>query len=181
MAKKSVINRNDRRAALEGPAGAAHAAKMMTLDQAIEHAARWRHNGFRVGFTNGCFDLLHPGHVSLLRQARAACDRLIVGLNSDESVRRLKGASRPVQSEAARAAVLSSLADVDAVVGFADDTPMGLIEALRPDVLVKGADYSEETVVGAALVRSYGGRILLAELSPGHSTTATIGRLANKA
>ena len=169
------------RAAMEGPAGAAHAAKLMTLDQAIEHAARWRHNGFRVGFTNGCFDLLHPGHVSLLRQARAACDRLIVGLNSDESVRRLKGASRPVQSEAARAAVLSSLADVDAVVGFADDTPIGLIEALRPDVLVKGADYSEETVVGAVLVRSYGGRILLAELSPGHSTTATIGRLASKA
>src|SRR5690606_34239740 len=93
------------RAALELPGGIAHAAKLMTLDQAAERAARWREAGQRVGFTNGCFDLLHPGHVSLLHQARAACDRLIVGINSDGSVRRLKGEGRPVQSEAARAAV----------------------------------------------------------------------------
>jgi D-beta-D-heptose 7-phosphate kinase/D-beta-D-heptose 1-phosphate adenosyltransferase len=115
--------------------------------------------------------------VSLLRQARAACDRLIVGLNSDRSVRRLKGAGRPVQSEPARAAVLASLGDVDGVVVFDQDTPMALIEALRPELLVKGADYSEAAVVGAGLVRSYGGRILLAALTPGHSTTRTIGRL----
>ena len=165
------------RAALELPGGIAHAAKLMTLDQAAERAARWREAGQRVGFTNGCFDLLHPGHVSLLHQARAACDRLIVGINSDGSVRRLKGEGRPVQSEAARAAVLASLSDVDAVVAFDEDTPLALIEAVRPDLLVKGADYTEETVVGAALVRGYGGRILLAELSPGHSTTATIRRL----
>ncbi|MGE0660940.1 MAG: bifunctional heptose 7-phosphate kinase/heptose 1-phosphate adenyltransferase, partial [Reyranellaceae bacterium] len=95
----------------------------------------------------------------------------------DGSVRRLKGEGRPVQSEAARAAVLASLSDVDAVVAFDEDTPLALIEAVRPDLLVKGADYTEETVVGATFVRGYGGRILLAELSPGHSTTATIRRL----
>ena len=134
--------------------------------------------GLKVGFTNGCFDLLHPGHVSLLEQARAACDRLVVGLNSDASVRRLKGDSRPVQGEAARAAVLASLASVSRVVVFGEDTPLAVIEALRPDVLVKGADYSVEQVVGAELVQGYGGQVVLAELAPGHSTTATIGRLA---
>jgi D-beta-D-heptose 7-phosphate kinase/D-beta-D-heptose 1-phosphate adenosyltransferase len=132
----------------------------------------------KVGFTNGCFDLLHPGHVSLLEQARAACDHLVVGLNSDASVRRLKGDSRPIQAEAARAAVLASLASVSRVVVFGEDTPLTLIEALRPDVLVKGADYSVDQVVGADIVQSYGGRVVLAELSPGHSTTATVERLA---
>jgi D-beta-D-heptose 7-phosphate kinase/D-beta-D-heptose 1-phosphate adenosyltransferase len=118
--------------------------------------------------------------VSLLRQARAACDRLIVGLNSDASVKRLKGSARPVQNEAARAAVLASLADVDAVVIFAQDTPAELIAALRPQILVKGADYTEDQVVGGALVKSYGGRVVLAELAPGHSTSSTIKRLAGE-
>ena len=121
--------------------------------------------------------MLHPGHVSLLAQARAACDRLVVGLNSDASVQRLKGDGRPVQSEAARAAVLASLAAVDAVVVFAEDTPLALIEAIRPDVLVKGADYTKDKVVGADLVESWGGRVMLAHLEPGHSTTATIAKL----
>ena len=139
--------------------------------------ARWRDAGDRVGFTNGCFDLLHPGHISLLRQARAACDHLVVGLNTDDSVRRLKGPDRPVHDETARAAVLAALASVDLVVPFAEDTPLLLIEALRPDVLVKGADYAIDQVVGAEIVQGYGGRVLLADLERGHSTTETIRRI----
>jgi D-beta-D-heptose 7-phosphate kinase / D-beta-D-heptose 1-phosphate adenosyltransferase len=152
--------------------------KVFPLPLALEHVARWRRSGLSVGFTNGCFDLLHPGHTSLLQQARNACDRLVVGLNSDASVRRLKGPARPVQNEAARAAVLASLATVDLVVLFDEDTPEALIAAIRPDVLVKGADYRIDQVVGGALVQSYGGRVLLADLLPGHSTTATIARAA---
>lgn len=152
-------------------------AKVLTIETAAERAENWRRRGLKVGFTNGCFDLLHPGHLALLRQSRAACDRLIVGLNSDASVKRLKGDSRPVQTEAARAAVLASLSMVDAVVIFAEDTPLTLIEALRPDVLVKGADYTVETVVGADRVMSWGGKVVLAELEPGQSTTNTIRRL----
>ncbi|MEK9672164.1 MAG: bifunctional D-glycero-beta-D-manno-heptose-7-phosphate kinase/D-glycero-beta-D-manno-heptose 1-phosphate adenylyltransferase HldE [Rhodospirillaceae bacterium] len=153
-------------------------AKVLGADQVADRVAAWRRRGLTVGFTNGCFDLLHPGHVSLLRQARAECDRLVVGLNSDTSVKRLKGEDRPVQNEAARAAVLASLASVDAVVLFADDTPEKLIKAVKPDVLVKGADYRIDQVVGRDIVEAAGGRIVLAELSPGHSTTATIRRLA---
>ncbi|KAF0118998.1 MAG: D-beta-D-heptose 7-phosphate kinase / D-beta-D-heptose 1-phosphate adenosyltransferase [Rhodospirillaceae bacterium] len=152
-------------------------AKVVTLETALEQVARWRRRLLTVGFTNGCFDLLHPGHVSLLRRARAACNRLIVGLNSDDSVRRLKGETRPVQSETARAVVLASLTDVDLVVLFREDTPLALIEALRPDVLVKGADYTVETVVGASVVQGYGGKILLANLEEGFSTTTTIARM----
>lgn len=151
--------------------------KLKSRDAAMDEAARWRATGLRVGFTNGCFDLLHPGHVSLLTQARAACDRLIVGLNSDASVRRLKGHDRPVNSEMARAIVLAALETVSAVVVFEDDTPLTLIEAIRPDVLVKGADYAIEAVVGAAFVEAYGGRVMLAELVPGQSTTGTIQRI----
>jgi D-beta-D-heptose 7-phosphate kinase/D-beta-D-heptose 1-phosphate adenosyltransferase len=151
--------------------------KVVTREEAVEQVERWRRRGWRIGFTNGCFDLLHPGHVHLLSQARGACDRLVVGLNSDASVRRLKGPTRPVQAEAARAAVLASLADADLVTVFEEDTPEALIAALRPEVLVKGADYTLETVVGAELVRSWGGRVMLAELLPGNSTTATIARL----
>ncbi len=150
---------------------------MKTLDEAADEAERWRARGVRVGFTNGCFDLLHPGHVSILAQARAACDRLIVGLNSDASVKRLKGETRPVQTELSRAAVLAALKDVDAVVIFEEDTPEQVIHRLRPDVLVKGKDYKVENVVGAEFVMSYGGRVLLADLQAGHSTTGTIKRL----
>lgn len=152
-------------------------AKILTLDGGAERAENWRRRGLKVGFTNGCFDLLHPGHLSLLRQSRAACDRLVVGLNSDASVKRLKGESRPVQTEASRAAVLASLSMVDAVVIFAEDTPLTLIEALRPDILVKGADYTVETVVGADKVMGWGGKVVLAALEPGQSTTNTIRRL----
>lgn len=155
-------------------------AKVLTDTQAIDRLARWRRQGFWVGFTNGCFDLLHPGHVSLLAQARGACDRLVVGLNSDASVKRLKGAERPVQNEAARSAVLASLSSVDLVVIFGEDTPYELIRALRPDVLVKGADYKIEDVVGADLVKSWNGEVVLATLKDGFSTTKTIERLNKK-
>ena len=152
-------------------------AKLAGLDHATSIVAGWRERGRSVGFTNGCFDLLHPGHISLLAQARGACDRLVVGLNSDASVKRLKGETRPVQSEAARAAVLGALAAVDLVVIFGDDTPVSLIETLRPDVLVKGADYAIDQVVGADIVQGYGGRVVLADLADGHSTTNTIAKL----
>jgi D-beta-D-heptose 7-phosphate kinase / D-beta-D-heptose 1-phosphate adenosyltransferase len=130
-----------------------------------------------VGFTNGCFDILHAGHVALLGAARRRCDRLVVGLNTDESVARLKGPSRPVNALADRAAVLAALAAVDAVVAFGEDTPLELVRALRPDVLVKGADYSEDRVVGADLVRALGGEVVLVDLLPGRSTTGIAARL----
>ncbi|MGH7120453.1 MAG: D-glycero-beta-D-manno-heptose-7-phosphate kinase [Acetobacteraceae bacterium] len=162
-------------AALNASGGALR--KIVSREAAAEHVERWRRKGWRIGFTNGCFDLLHPGHVHLLEQARAACDRLVVGLNSDSSVRRLKGPGRPVQPEAARAAVLASLATVDLVSIYEEDTPLALLAALHPDLLIKGADYRHDTVVGATEVEGWGGRILLAELLPGHSTTATVARL----
>jgi D-beta-D-heptose 7-phosphate kinase / D-beta-D-heptose 1-phosphate adenosyltransferase len=151
--------------------------KVLSRSAAMEAVERWRQRGWRVGFTNGCFDLLHPGHVHLLEQARSWCDRLVVGLNSDASVRRLKGAARPIQSEAARAAVLASLASVDCVTVFEEDTPIELIRALRPEVLVKGADYTIERVVGGDLMGEWGGVVKLAELLPGNSTTATVARI----
>jgi D-beta-D-heptose 7-phosphate kinase/D-beta-D-heptose 1-phosphate adenosyltransferase len=151
-------------------------AKIMELPQALGQVEHWRASGLRVGFTNGCFDLIHPGHVALLAKARAACDRLIVGLNSDASVRRLKGEDRPIQDEQMRATVLAALAGVDMVVIFEEDTPLKLIEALRPDLLVKGADYRLDQVVGGDVVQGYGGKVLLVDLVAGHSTTATIKR-----
>jgi D-beta-D-heptose 7-phosphate kinase / D-beta-D-heptose 1-phosphate adenosyltransferase len=149
-----------------------------TLERAQLLLGHWRRLGLRVAFTNGCFDMLHPGHVSLLSQARETADRLIVGLNSDRSVKRLKGAARPIQNAGARAMVLSALRAVDAVVIFEEDTPLALISALEPDVLVKGADYTVETVVGAEIVLRRGGKVVLATLLPAHSTTDTLRRIA---
>ena len=137
---------------------------------------RWRSQGLTIGFTNGCFDLLHPGHVTLLAQARRKCDRLIVALNTDASVRRLKGDDRPVQSELARATVIASMADVDAVVLFGQDTPLELIKTVRPDVLVKGADYRLEQVVGGDFVVENGGEVVLIELLDGQSTTRLVSK-----
>ena len=151
--------------------------KISNLGEALDVVDGWRSRGLKVGFTNGCFDLIHPGHISLIRQARAQCDRLIVGLNTDDSIRRLKGPDRPATNETSRAIVLASLEDVSLVVPFAEDTPLNLIENLKPDVLIKGADYTVETVVGADLVQAYGGRVFLAELKDGFSTTRTIQRL----
>ena len=141
-----------------------------------EHLGAWKSQGLRVGFTNGCFDLLHPGHVRLLAAARAACDRLVLGLNSDSSVRRLKGEGRPVQPVGARAEVLAALEAVDLVVVFEEDTPLKLIERVKPTVLVKGGDYTRETVVGYEIVEALGGEIILIDLVPGHSTTAMVER-----
>jgi D-beta-D-heptose 7-phosphate kinase/D-beta-D-heptose 1-phosphate adenosyltransferase len=153
-------------------------SKHFSLDSVQQLVARWRETGLKIAFTNGCFDLLHPGHLSLLSQAKKSADRLVVGLNSDLSVRRLKGPERPVQGEVARATVLASLKAVDAVVIFGEDTPLELIDALAPDVLVKGADYTVDTVVGADLVQRRGGKVLLAELVPAQSTTNTIARMS---
>jgi D-beta-D-heptose 7-phosphate kinase/D-beta-D-heptose 1-phosphate adenosyltransferase len=150
--------------------------KVVSAERALEWLTRWRAKKGRIGFTNGCFDLIHPGHISLLRQARARCDRLVVGLNSDASVKRLKGAGRPVQDETARAIVLASLAMVDLVVIFGEDTPERLIRQLRPDVLVKGADYKREEIVGADFVASYGGEVVLADLVADHSTSGLVAR-----
>jgi D-beta-D-heptose 7-phosphate kinase / D-beta-D-heptose 1-phosphate adenosyltransferase len=152
--------------------------KLFSRDRVERMARDWRSHGLKVAFTNGCFDLLHPGHVSLIDQARREADRLIVGINSDDSVRRLKGPARPLQSEIARATVLASLKSVDAVVIFEEDTPLQLIDVLEPDVLVKGADYTVSQVVGADLVLQRGGRVFLADLVPGHSTTNTLERAA---
>lgn len=149
-------------------------ADLRGLQETVE---RWRSEGDLIGFTNGVFDLLHAGHVSYLDWARRHCDRLVVGLNTDESVRELKGADRPVNPEAARAAVLAGLAAVDAIVLFADPTPLRLIQALRPDVLVKGSDYAEGDIVGAAEVRGWGGRVLRAPLLEGYSTSETLDRI----
>jgi D-beta-D-heptose 7-phosphate kinase/D-beta-D-heptose 1-phosphate adenosyltransferase len=173
----AVAYRDDLVAALHHSELAAAESKLVSLPAALDQIERWRHLGKRIGFTNGCFDLLHPGHVSLLDQAHAQCDRLVVGLNSDASIKRLKGESRPVQAETARGTVLASLAAVDLVVIFDEDTPLALIKALRPDILVKGADYRVDQVVGGDLVAGWGGRVFLAELQAGHSTTATIARM----
>jgi D-beta-D-heptose 7-phosphate kinase / D-beta-D-heptose 1-phosphate adenosyltransferase len=151
--------------------------KIVGFSSIADIAERWRKQSLKVGFTNGCFDLLHPGHISLLRQARTACDKLVVGLNSDASIKRLKGKSRPVQNEAARSAVLASLADVDNIVIFGEDTPFELIKTIRPDVLVKGADYTIDKVVGAPEVQSWGGKVILAQLIDGQSTTETIEKM----
>lgn len=151
--------------------------KIVTREAAADIAAAWRRKGLKVGFTNGCFDLLHPGHVALLAQSRALCDRLIVGLNSDASVARLKGPTRPIQPDVSRATVLASLASVDLVVIFGEDTPEDLICAIRPDILVKGGDYTVETIVGAEFVQSYGGQVVVVDLVPGFSTTKTLEKL----
>ena len=140
------------------------------------HAWRRARAG-RVVFTNGVFDLLHPGHIDVIVAARSRGDALIVGLNSDASVRRLKGPTRPVRSEAERAYVLAALEAVDVVVLFEEDTPLELVCRLQPSVIVKGGDYSPETVVGAAEVRASGGEVIIVPLTPGQSTTSIIEKL----
>jgi rfaE bifunctional protein nucleotidyltransferase chain/domain len=144
-----------------------------------QRAKQWRTSLDKrtLVFTNGVFDLLHPGHLDVLIAARQQGDALVVGINSDASVRRLKGETRPVRSEGERALLLAALRAVDAVVVFEHDTPLELIRALEPDVLVKGGDYTEATVVGAADVRARGGRVVIVPLTPGHSTTAIVEKL----
>jgi len=152
-------------------------AKRFTATEAETLVRNWKSRGLVVGFTNGVFDLVHAGHVALLAKARAQCDRLIVALNTDGSVRRLKGPARPVNTLADRSSVIGAIEAVDAVVDFDDDTPLDLIKRLVPDVLFKGADYTVDRVVGADEVRAAGGWVVLVDLIEGRSTTATISRL----
>jgi len=146
-----------------------------------ERLAEWRKHGLRIGFTNGCFDLLHRGHIKLLAEARSACDRLVVGLNSDASTMRLKGNGRPINPAEGRAEVIAALEAVDLVVVFEEDTPLELIKRVRPSVLVKGADYTREEVVGGDVVEAAGGTVMLVDLVPGHSTTGLVRRSAESA
>ena len=173
----AVVHRDELAAKLRERELSALEAKVAGLESARDIVDAWRARGLSVGFTNGCFDLLHPGHVTLLDKARALCDRLVVGLNSDASVKRLKGEDRPVQPDIARATVLAALQSVDLVVVFEEDTPARLIEALRPDLLVKGGDYKVSEIVGADFVQANGGRVEIVDIVPGFSTTGTIARL----
>lgn len=150
---------------------------IVPIDRAREMVEDWRQHGARVVFTNGCFDLVHPGHIALIRAAARQGDKLIVALNSDASVRRLKGEGRPVQEELARATVIGALRDVDLVIIFDEDTPLETIQALRPDVIVKGADYQEHQVVGGDFVKSYGGAVVLVDLVSGRSTSALVRKM----
>ena len=149
----------------------------MTRDEAIAFVRGRRARGQRIVFTNGVFDLLHPGHLRYLQRARALGDALIVGVNSDRSVRANKGPSRPVTPEAERAEIVAGLACVDGAVTFDEDTPWQLIAALQPDVLVKGADWAEDAIVGRDVVEGRGGRVVRVPVEPGHATTAIIERI----
>lgn len=162
-----------------GPALGGHEfnPKIASRDAAAAIAADWKAHGLVVGFTNGCFDLIHPGHVQLLRRAKEACGRLVVALNTDASVQRLKGPERPVQNEGARSVVMAALNSVDLVTLFDEDTPLELIQQLAPNILVKGADYTVDTVVGADFVQAHGGRVVLVPLQEGHSTTRIVAKV----
>lgn len=155
-------------------------SRVFSLEDARKKIGEWRARGDKIVFTNGCFDLLHPGHARLLNECAALGDRLVVGLNSDASVKRLKGPSRPIQDERSRAILLASQRAVDAVIIFDEDTPEKLIGAVRPDVLAKGSDYAIDQVVGANYVKSYGGQVRLIDLVPGHSTTGLVRRMGEK-
>lgn len=155
-------------------------SKIVTDEQLQHLLAVWRFKDDIIVFTNGCFDLLHPGHISYLEKARSMGDRLIVGLNSDESVKRLKGSSRPVNNQSDRARLLAALHCIDTVVVFEEDTPARLIEQVKPDILVKGGDYTVEQVVGASFVSSYGGRVEILPLEAGYSTTIMLEKLKTR-
>lgn len=149
----------------------------MSLDQCVTLVSRWRAEGKRMVFTNGVYDLLHPGHVRYLRAARALGDVLVVGVNSDRSVRANKGPSRPINPEAERAELIAALDCVDAAVVFDQDTPHEIISRLQPDVLVKGADWAEDAIVGRDVVEARGGRVVRLPIEQGFSTTTLIERI----
>jgi D-beta-D-heptose 7-phosphate kinase/D-beta-D-heptose 1-phosphate adenosyltransferase len=155
------------------------ASKIAVLESARILVKSWQSSGQKVVFTNGCYDILHPGHIHLLHQSRDMGDRLIVGLNTDTSVRRLKGNTRPILAERDRAAIVSALGCVDMVVLFDEDTPLELIQAIKPDILVKGDDYRVDQVVGREAVESFGGRVCLVPLLQGYSTTQIAEKIAS--
>jgi D-beta-D-heptose 7-phosphate kinase/D-beta-D-heptose 1-phosphate adenosyltransferase len=173
----AVVHKDELLSSLQLQDLKSHEDKIVSLTKAQEKISKWKALGRRCVFTNGCFDLLHPGHISLLAKAKKRGDRLILGLNTDASVQRLKGPTRPLQHEMARAFVLSSLESIDMIVLFDEDTPLELIKALRPDVLVKGADYTIDNVVGATFVQSYGGEVALIDLVEGQSTTNLVKKM----
>ena len=177
----ATVYRTDITSALYAHRAVALQKKVLPLAHAAAVVENWKREGLTVGFTNGCFDIMHAGHISLMVDAASRCDRLIVGLNTDASVRGLKGPSRPVNQELDRANVLAALSMVSAVVLFDDETPLHLIETLQPDVLMKGADYTKEQVVGWEMVEAYGGRVELIPLKQGYSTTGMIEKMAQKA
>jgi D-beta-D-heptose 7-phosphate kinase/D-beta-D-heptose 1-phosphate adenosyltransferase len=174
------VYRHELLAALTQDVALAKEEKIFPLEHLLWRVAAWRASGQRVVFTNGCFDLLHIGHITLLEQARRKGDRLIVAINGDASVRRLKGPSRPVVAAPERAQILAALRVVDAVTIFEEDTPLASIEAIRPDVLVKGGDYSEAEVVGAAQVRGWGGSVELIPIVDGASTSQILQKAASQ-
>lgn len=153
--------------------------KIYPLDRLLQEVKIWKNQGNKIVFTNGCFDILHLGHVDYLEKARLLGDKLIVGLNSDTSVRRLKGPQRPINAEYARARVLAALSFVDAVCIFEEDTPKSLIEKVCPDILTKGSDYKIENIVGADFVIKHGGRVQTIELVEGFSTSNIIDKIKN--
>jgi D-beta-D-heptose 7-phosphate kinase/D-beta-D-heptose 1-phosphate adenosyltransferase len=177
------VTRNELRTALQmnmNGTGSYYCGKVSTLDMARGMVKAWRNSGLRVIFTNGSFDLLHPGHIHLLHQARALGDRLIVALNTDRSVRRLKGPDRPILSESDRAVLLAALSCVDLVVLFDEDTPLSLIEGLRPDILVKGSNYRIDEVMGRELVEGYGGHVELVPVLKGYSTKMIVRKFRRR-
>ena len=151
--------------------------KILSLDRLLSRVRSWRVNHDTLVFTNGCFDILHPGHIDCLEKARAMGNRLIVGLNSDASVSRLKGPSRPIQNEHARAQVLAALEFVDAIVLFEEDTPLNLIVQIMPDILVKGGDYAIAEIVGHKEVQANGGTVVTIPYLEGYSTTQIVARI----
>ena len=151
--------------------------KILDMKLAINRVKVWRSQKLKIGFSNGCFDLLHPGHMATINAAKAVCDKLIIGLNNDASIKRLKGKKRPVQSEEIRAQILSSLTNVDAVLIFAEDTPIKILKNLKPDIFIKGGDYKIEMLPEANIIKAYGGEIILTNLLKGQSTTKTISKL----
>lgn len=153
--------------------------KIYTLPQLLEQVQNWRSQGQKIVFTNGCFDLLHLGHVDYLEKARQLGDRLVLGLNTDDSISRIKGPSRPLQDEMSRARVMASLLFVDAVVLFDEDTPLNLIKAVQPDILVKGDDYTVEQIVGHEVVQARGGAVKTVPLVKGYSTTNIVKKIEN--
>jgi len=154
-------------------------APSVSLDEALRMTGRWRNEGRRIVFTNGCFDLLHPGHIDYLQRARALGDVLVIGLNSDASVRGLKGPQRPINPLHDREVMLGALACVDLIVPFDEPTPIHVISGLLPDILVKGGDYEPDDIVGAKEVRGNGGEVIVMPFIPGHSSSALIQRIVD--
>ena len=155
------------------------ANKLLTFDEALKKVTQWKSQGGKVVFSNGCFDIIHAGHVDYLEKAKQKGDYLIIGLNSDNSVRRIKGKDRPIVDEVSRSRVLTALAFVDAVVLFDEDTPIKLIRAIIPDILVKGKDYDISNIIGADIVLQNGGKVETIELTKGLSTTNVINKIMN--